>query len=225
MIVAGPMVARELESGTYKLAWTQSVTPARWLLAKLAVPAVAVLAGGSLLSAVYTWTWSAVPHELLPGQLWYHSFDMLGPAPVAGALAGIGLGAVAGLLVRRTTGAMAAVLVGYGLLGFALGRLRPRLIPPWTETTPEMPGLAGDDAWRFERGIITRAGERLAEPDCGIGVAPARCLAEHDADRWYLDYHPASHLWPLEWAEAGILLAVAALAGAAALRLVRRPLP
>ncbi|MBH1936136.1 ABC transporter permease [Streptomyces sp. AV19] len=225
MIVAGPMVARELESGTFKVVWTQSVTPVRWLLAQLAVPTAAVLAGVSLLAAVYTWTWSAVPDGVLPGQIWYQSFDMLGPAPVADALAGIGLGALAGLLVRRTVGAMGLVFVGHGLLGLGLGVLRPFLVAPWTQTTPELPGLSGDDSWRFERGIITRAGERIVDAQCDVGVDPVRCLAQHGADQWYLDYHPASHLWPLEWAEAGILVAVAVLAGTAAVRLVRRMQP
>ena len=32
-----PLVARELESGTYRLAWAQSVTRTRWLAVKLAV--------------------------------------------------------------------------------------------------------------------------------------------------------------------------------------------
>ncbi len=41
--VAGPLIGREFESGTYRLQWTQSVSPARWLAAKLAVPVAAVL--------------------------------------------------------------------------------------------------------------------------------------------------------------------------------------
>ena len=32
-----PLVARELETGTFRLAWTQSVTRTRWLAVKLAV--------------------------------------------------------------------------------------------------------------------------------------------------------------------------------------------
>lgn len=36
----GALIGRELESGTARLAWTQSVTPLRWLAAKLAVPAL-----------------------------------------------------------------------------------------------------------------------------------------------------------------------------------------
>ncbi|WP_372408830.1 hypothetical protein [Streptomyces luteireticuli] len=222
LLVAGPMVARELESGTYQLAWTQSVPPLRWLAAKLAVPVVFVLAGVSLLSAVYTWTWSAVPYELLPGQTWYELFDALGPAPVANALLGIALGVPAGLLARRTLPAMGITLVAYGLVQWALTSVRPYLISPVTSDDTAMPGLSGDDSWRFERGILTRTGERIVDAQCDVGVDPVKCLAQHHADRWYLDYHPASHLWPLQWAEAGLTLAAAALAAAAAVRWFRR---
>ncbi|MFE3901147.1 hypothetical protein ACFXPY_12475 [Streptomyces sp. NPDC059153] len=44
IFVAGPVIAHELESGTYKVAWSQSMTPARWLAAELTVPAVVTLA-------------------------------------------------------------------------------------------------------------------------------------------------------------------------------------
>ncbi|MFF4410098.1 ABC transporter permease [Streptomyces sp. NPDC001404] len=223
MFVAGPVVARELESGTYKLAWTQSVSPLRWFAVKLSVPAVAVLAGGSLLSAAYTWAWQAVPEVLLPGQAWYLSFDMLGPAPVAHALLGIAVGALAGLLVKRTMRAMGAALVGYLVLtGALLDALRPHLVSPVTQLSAEVPGLIRDRTWILERGIVTRTGEHLAEPHCGVGVSPEQCLARHDGAGWYLDFHPYGNFWPLQWAEAGVSLALAAVVTAVAVRLLRR---
>ncbi len=39
-----PLLARELENGTYRLAWTQSVTRARWLATKIVLIALAVTA-------------------------------------------------------------------------------------------------------------------------------------------------------------------------------------
>ena len=50
-----PLIARELESGTFRLAWTQGVTRARWLMVKLALVGFAssVLAGG--LSLMVAW--------------------------------------------------------------------------------------------------------------------------------------------------------------------------
>ncbi|MFI1409860.1 hypothetical protein ACH4Y0_08055 [Streptomyces sp. NPDC020707] len=41
----GALIGRELDSGTAELAWTQSVSPARWLTAKLALPATLLVLG------------------------------------------------------------------------------------------------------------------------------------------------------------------------------------
>ncbi|GHC73927.1 hypothetical protein [Streptomyces cinnamoneus] len=226
MFVAGPLIARELHSGTYKLAWTQSVSPLRWLAAKLAVPATAVLAGFSLLSAAYTSVWRAQPLPVIPGQWWWRSFPMIGVVPVAHALLALALGAVAGLLLKRTVPAMGAVLVAYPVIAGLLESLRGGLVGPVTELSAEMPGLIrGSDDWVTGRGMIGQGGGRMPEPDCGIGVDPADCLAQHHARGWYVDYHPASHLWPLQWAEAGLSLALAALLAGGAVWLVRRQWP
>lgn len=48
------------------------------------------------------------------------------------------------------------------------------------------------------------------------------CLASLGASERYHDYHPASHFWPLQLVETGILLALAALAVFAAFRVLRR---
>ncbi|WP_234441806.1 hypothetical protein [Streptomyces sp. WM6386] len=65
---AGALIGRELESGTARLAWTQDVSPLRWLAAKLAVPALVLIAGGTLFVPVFRWAWSA--HRDLMGDNW-----------------------------------------------------------------------------------------------------------------------------------------------------------
>ncbi|MEU3353550.1 translation initiation factor IF-2 [Streptomyces sp. NPDC037389] len=226
LFVAGPMVARELESGTHRLVWAQSVPPVRWLAAKLAVPVVAVLAGVSALAAVYTWTWSAAPAGLLPGQRWDRSFDMIGPAPVAHALLAIAVGALVGLLIKRTVPAMGATLIALGALWGQLESLRPRLIGPATQLSAAAPGLIrGDEDWIVEHGMVTKTGGRIPDPRCGVGVGPDDCVAQHHAAGWYVDWHPGSHLWPLEWAEAGVAVGLAALAAGAAFWVIRRTYP
>ncbi|MEU1377721.1 hypothetical protein ABZ442_29325 [Streptomyces triculaminicus] len=225
LFVAGPMIGREMESGTYRLAWTQSVSPGRWLAVRMAVPAVAALAGLSLLSAAYTWTWRAVPARTLPEEWWSRSYDMLGAVPVAHALLALAVGALVGLALKRTLAAMGGTLVTYLALAGGLESLRPRLTGPVTELSPEMPGLIKGDAWILERGLIARSGGRVPEPDCKVGVSPQRCAEQHDATGWYLDYHPSSHLWTLQWTEAAIALALAALAAGAAMWLIRRMYP
>jgi hypothetical protein len=53
-----PLLARELETGTYQLAWTQSVPRKRWLAVKLGLVGLASVAVTGLLSLMVTW-WSS----------------------------------------------------------------------------------------------------------------------------------------------------------------------
>ena len=53
-----PLIARELETGTFDLAWSQSVTRTRWLAVKLAVGGIAAMALTQALSLMFAW-WAA----------------------------------------------------------------------------------------------------------------------------------------------------------------------
>ncbi|MFI1257006.1 ABC transporter permease [Streptomyces netropsis] len=220
LFVAGPMVARELESGTYKLAWSQSASPLRWLAAKLATVTVAALAGFSLLSAVHTWTWQSFPTDVLTAQHWQYTFDMIGPAPVAHALLAIALGTLVGLLVKRTIVAMGVTLVLSALVIWALDVFRPYVISPVMTLYPGRPSPP-DNAWVVERGGIGPDGGRIKSLWCDMDISDAQCLAKHGLTDWYAELHPRSHLWPMQWAETGILVGVALVLAAAAVWLLR----
>ncbi|MGW6393807.1 hypothetical protein ACWFR1_25645 [Streptomyces sp. NPDC055103] len=220
--VAGPMLARELETGTYKLAWTQSVSPARWLAAKVAVPAALVLVGVTLLSLAFYWSWSSGPANDFP-TYWYEPmmFVSYGIVPVAHALLGLALGTVVGLLVRRTVVAMAAAALITGVAVAVLAGLRERF---WTVQTLTGHGLSPKgEVWQLDRGMLTASGERLSWDDC-FATQPnnaARCMADRGGVVEFIDTHPASHYWPIQLVETGICLAVAALALYAAFRVLR----
>ncbi|MET7369324.1 hypothetical protein ABZS61_26385 [Streptomyces sp. NPDC005566] len=224
--VAGPVIARELESGTYRMAWTQSVTPTRWLAAKLAVPAVLLVAGVSLLSAVFTW---ARPRAGVESPLyWYEApvFAATPPAVIGCTLLGIAVGALTGLLVRRTVAAMSVAALVMGTVITTLASLRSSLWPLRTVIRPTE-GNSGipNTSWVIDLGRVTGSGERLPWEVClprADETFMKRCLTEHDVTGAYLDYHPASHFWPLQLVETGILLAFAALALALAFRVLRR---
>lgn len=219
--VAGPVVARELESGTYKLAWSQSVTPLRWFAAKVTVPAVTVTVLTAALIGVFRLAWTPVsPNTHLR---WHsrHVFLAIGPTMIAYGLLAVAVGALTGLLVRRTLVAMSVAGTVTGAVLLAMSSLRGSL---WTTTTatrthPDEFPLMGD--WLVTgTGLLTSSGERLGDM-CLVLDRPA-CFAEHDiVGRWF-DYHPASHLWPLQLVETAIVLAVAAVAAWAAFRIFRR---
>ena len=50
-----PLVTREVEAGTHRLAWNQSVTRARWVAAKLGLIGLAAMATAGLLSLMTSW--------------------------------------------------------------------------------------------------------------------------------------------------------------------------
>jgi ABC-type transport system involved in multi-copper enzyme maturation permease subunit len=51
----GPLVARELETGTSQFAWVQSITRRRWLTVKVGWILLAAAAWGGAVSALVTW--------------------------------------------------------------------------------------------------------------------------------------------------------------------------
>lgn len=218
---ASALIGRELENGTARLAWTQSVSPARWLAAKLAVPAVLLVSGMLVLTLLHRLLWSADrPLELAMVSWDWHEgtiFEANGTLATSYALLGLTVGLLAGLLQRRALPALGTAVVGLALLTTVLGTVRPYLWPLKTLTDKhEYPPYIG---MVVDEGALTSTGARVADPIC---VHNAKCLAEHDIVGFYRDYHPSSHFWPLQLVETGIVLAVTALAVLIAFQLLKR---
>jgi ABC-type transport system involved in multi-copper enzyme maturation permease subunit len=102
MFWGAPLAAREFETGTFRLAWTQGVTRVRWLAAKLAIAGAAAIAAGELFTLMVNW-WSSPIHKANPGYSPFipGSFHT-GIAPAGYAAFAFALGVTAGLLIRRT---------------------------------------------------------------------------------------------------------------------------
>ena len=123
-----PLVARELETGTYRLAWTQSVTRTRWLAVKLGVVGLASMVVAGLFSLMVTWWFSPIDRVHMTV---FTTFDQRSIVAVGYAAFAFALGATAGVFVRRTVPAIAATLVALvtiRLLDFFY--LQPQLIAP-----------------------------------------------------------------------------------------------
>ncbi|MFI7410386.1 ABC transporter permease [Streptomyces sp. NPDC049627] len=215
------LIGRELESGTAALAWTQSVSPARWLAAKLAVPAALLGCGVALLTLLHRLTWTANRDLWRAMGTWeWHESNIYvanGTLATAYALLGLAVGVLAGLLQRRALPALGTAVVGLLALMYGLAAWRPYLWPVETLTDKDVyPPYIG---MVVGEGALTSTGARVADPIC---VDDTKCLAEHDIVGFYRDYHPSSHFWPLQLVESGIVLAVAALAVLIAFRLLSR---
>jgi hypothetical protein len=128
-----PLIARELEGGTFRLAWTQSVTRSRWLVAKISVVGLASMATVGLLSLMVTW-WSS-PLDTANMSL-FSTFDERGIVPIGYAAFAFALGITAGVLIRRTLPAMATTLVAFVAARLAIVQwIRPHLVSPVRLTT------------------------------------------------------------------------------------------
>ena len=130
-----PLVARELETGTFRLAWTQSVTRTRWLAVKIGIVGLASMAAAGLLSLMVTW-WSqpARPRRSSTASCPTSSAkrDIV---PLGYAAFAFMFGVTAGLLIRRTLPAMATTLFGFAILRVVTTLwVRPRLMPPLHKT-------------------------------------------------------------------------------------------
>ncbi|MFB8119222.1 hypothetical protein ACFC51_25575 [Streptomyces sp. NPDC055962] len=221
--VAGPVIARELESGTFRMAWTQSVSPARWLAARLTVPVVLLVSGTAALAVCLNWARALTDLPYRPE--WYsaHVFTTTGTVLAGHVLFALCVGALAGLLIRRVIPALTVSVLATGAVMGTFVYARGYLWPRSTVTGRSLD--VEPDIWWVKTGHITGAGERLSQDVCAqvsSVQAYARCMTDHDVTSHYLDYHPASHFWPIQLVETGILLALAAVALALAFRALRR---
>jgi len=121
-----PLIARELETGTFRLAWTQSVTRRRWLLVKLGVVGASSMCVAGLLSLMVTW-WFSPLDRVNANRFSPAVFDVRDIAPIGYAA----FAATAGALTRRTMPAIATTLVAFVGTRLAMTHwLRPQLITP-----------------------------------------------------------------------------------------------
>jgi hypothetical protein len=192
-----PLIAREVESGSYRLAWNQTITRERWLAVKLGVLGLSSMALAGLLSLALSWWASPIDHAAEVGasggfqQRFFPTlFGARGVVPICYAAFAFALGVLIGLLIKRTIPAMAVTLavVAAVLIAMPLA-IRPHLITPVHDTTAltsaNIQGLATDvhgshlqvfattatapGAWVLSTQVTTTSGST------DLGAMPAAC--------------------------------------------------
>lgn len=143
MFWGAPLIAHELETGTFRLAWTQSVSRLRWLWIKLALVGIASMVIAGALSLMVTW-WASPLDKASPNRFSPSNFALHGFVPAGYAVFAFALAATVGLIVRRTVPAMAITLVGFVVARLAVTSwLRPHYMSPATRSLPLTPADAG----------------------------------------------------------------------------------
>ena len=226
--LAAPLLL-ELESGTYRLAWTQSITRRRWLAAKLGLPVLAGVLAAVAMSVLVTW-WRT-PLDELQGRF-ENVFDFEGTVGIGYVLFALGLALAIGVVWRRTVPALIVGFAGYvAVRVFVQSELRVRYETPLSATWParsgsEKPELA--KAWilelhpsdRFGNGITPQfdrmqACGTVGNAKGGVKVVDPSCLPENLYN--HAIYQPASRFWAFQGYETALFggLAVVLIAFAA----------
>jgi hypothetical protein len=196
-----PLVTREIEAGTFRLAWNQSVTRTRWLAVKLGLIGLASMAVTGLLSLMVSWWASPLDQVtgLSAGRDGTPGFDRFAPvlfasrgvAPIGYAAFAFVLGVTVGVLIRRTVPAMAVTLAAFAAIQIITPLwIRPHFSPPLHAVTALNPatinfmntsangrfikvGAAVDlpGAWVLANQTLTSGGHVFTGP------APAACMS------------------------------------------------
>ena len=207
--VGAPVLARELETGTFRYAWTQGFGRWRWTFAKLMALGVTVTAAAGAISVLFSWYYQpylatgnlsqslslSEASPLAPGL-----FDLYGVSFAAWTLVAFAIGGLAGLLIRRVVPAIVTTLAVYMGLALAAGNfLRQHYLAPLVTSTLNGAGSANGPGsalvlsqwWtkggKFEfhswRDAPPNLIQACASPPTGGGksapVSLYRCFAQH----------------------------------------------
>lgn len=228
LFVGAPLIARELEFGTYRFAWTQGVSRRRWLLSKTLLLAAATVVAAGAASLVLIW-WRS-PFDSLEGRIGPGGFDIEGIVVPAYALFALALGVLAGLVFRRTVAAMTATLVAFGATRFLVSSfVRPHFMAPLHRviSATATSGMPGD--WVLSNTLVDAGGRRITTASEELAVVHAQ-QAGIDPHTYILtlgwrrviSYQPAGRFWTFQLLEAGLYAGLAVALVLVALWLVRR---
>jgi hypothetical protein len=185
-----PLISREFENGTHRLAWTQSVTRTRWVAVKFVLVGTASVAATGLLSLMVTW-WSAPMDRADMNRFGSGVFGERGIVPLGYAAFAFALGVTLGVIIRRALPAMAATIGVF--LGVRLAftyLVRQYLISAKHLTTPLSAVTQGfgssnggpaslflgapnlPNAWIYSTQAVDASGQALT-PQVASGACPA----------------------------------------------------
>jgi ABC-2 family transporter protein len=242
VFLGAPLIAREVEQGTHRLAWTQSVTRGRWAVTKIGLVSAFTVAAAGLFAWMVT-TWSSPLVAASDDRFGFGVFDLRGIVPIAYALFALALGTAIGALIRKPLPAMAITLGAFVAVRAVVELvLRPRYLPAQTVSYPFLSDgpRAGLGDWVITSRVLDPTGS-FVSPDGGISVNPSalahacpgisgtfpgkddvgRCLTRLGVS--IVDtYQPGSRYWLFQGIESAIFLLLAAALVVLAMWLIRR---
>jgi hypothetical protein len=209
IVTGAPLLGRELEQGTWRLAWTQTVPRTRWLAVKLGLVTGALVAFGAAVTALMTWY--RAPLDQVTSRVQPDLVNAEGLTFTASLLCAFGLAVLAGLLLRNVIAAMVAAYIAWEVpatvvLLMTAGPLR--LPPAATMRVPCRDGCPGATLSSVPP-VTGHLGDYVLSITRGGGGLVVR-------------YLPASRFWTMQLIQGGLLLAVAAAALGTAIWLLHK---
>jgi len=239
--VGAPVLARELETGTFRFTWTQGFGRARWTIGTLAPLALGVTVLAGAFGFLFSWSYGpqiGVKYGLSPFA--GLTFDLRDVAFAGWTLVAFAIGVLAGMLIRRVVAAMFATMVAWSALAVVTGAfLRRHYEAPLVtsklnlaSTDWNMSSSWTRDGKRVSSSTINQVLEKVGVQVNGHGqsvvkgsplgnMSPTQYLIHHGFTQ-LTSYQPASRFWPFQWIEGGWLLALSLLLMTAAVWLVHR---
>jgi len=216
VFAGGPILARELDSGTFRFAWTQGAGRTRWTLARLALPAVTVTAAAAGFSQLFGWYFAPFFSAGQASSFAPQYFNLTGIAFAAWTLTAFAVGALAGALIRRVVPAMAAGMAACaGLLLVTVFYLRPHYLAP---VATRANGTAPSSSWIISQWWTGPKGQRITSINQIIQLIQG---SHRGYSEWTI-YQPDTRYWPFQFIEGGWLLALSLILIAATIWVVRR---
>jgi hypothetical protein len=231
IFLGAPLLARELETGTFRFAWTQGCGRLRWAVARLVLLAVVITAAAFAFTELFTWYYHPFLADGQVSRLLPLAFGLLGVAFAAWTLAAFAIAVFFGALIRRTLPAMAATLVTWTVLAIGTATaLRQHYQAPLKTTgnPPSSAWILGSYATGPDGRVVSQqALDQLSrQAPASVQTSPnpnafQNWLAQQHYTQW-TSYEPASRFWHFQLIEGGWLLALSVILLAGAVWLVRR---
>jgi ABC-type transport system involved in multi-copper enzyme maturation permease subunit len=208
VLVGGSLIARELEYGTWRLAWSQSVPRTRWLAIKLVMVTGGLIVLGAAMTAVITWY--RAPMDALTGHFQHNSYDYEGLVLTAYILCAFGFAVLAGLLIRRSIPAMVAAFIPWLAIRLVVEFVaRPHFMTPVTSRL-------GANCLSQN---VSVCGQGISYVPQSTGRIGDLVLSQNGN---FVTYQPADRFWAFQGIEAGIFVALTAAALGATIWLLHR---
>ena len=211
VLLAAPFVL-QLESGGYRLDWTQGITRGRWIATKLALAVGTATVVSLCFVALITWWRTPLVH--LNGRMEPSVFDSEGIVVPAYMLFALGLALAIGVVWRKTVASLVVGFVGYFVARIFVDTwLRQRLTPPaaltWLDRRGDAPALRR--AWVITEHPSDKSGHDVPR-HCieGIGNTKA-CIVHQGGGYLHALYEPASRFWAMQGVEFALFAGAAAV--------------